>query len=80
MDKQISTIIIFFYSKIYTKWQAVPVIVSFAEISTPIYKIPFPAVTICPQTKAKMSIVNFAENFHILRNTDPPYENLTDDV
>ncbi|XP_061399072.1 pickpocket protein 28-like [Musca vetustissima] len=37
--------------KIYTKWCETPVIVSFSEKSTPIWNIPFPAVTICPETK-----------------------------
>ncbi|XP_060664799.1 pickpocket protein 28 [Drosophila nasuta] len=35
----------------YTKWDATPVIVSFAERSTPVWNIPFPAVTICSETK-----------------------------
>jgi amiloride-sensitive sodium channel len=34
-------------TKIYIKWQQTPVIVSFSEKSTPIWSIPFPAVTIC---------------------------------
>lgn len=35
----------------YTKWDETPVIVSFAERSTPVWNIPFPAVTICSETK-----------------------------
>ncbi|EDW80549.1 uncharacterized protein Dwil_GK11507 [Drosophila willistoni] len=35
----------------YTKWTETPVIVSFAEKSTPVWNIPFPAVTICSETK-----------------------------
>ncbi|KAH8397834.1 hypothetical protein KR222_003544 [Zaprionus bogoriensis] len=35
----------------YAKWDATPVIVSFAERSTPVWNIPFPAVTICSETK-----------------------------
>lgn len=35
----------------YTKWNETPVIVSFAERSTPVWNIPFPAVTICSETK-----------------------------
>ncbi|XP_005176877.1 pickpocket protein 28-like [Musca domestica] len=37
--------------KIYMKWCETPVIVSFSEKSTPIWSIPFPAITICPETK-----------------------------
>ncbi|KAI8046473.1 pickpocket protein 28 [Drosophila gunungcola] len=35
----------------YTKWTETPVIVSFAEKSTPVWSIPFPAVTVCSETK-----------------------------
>jgi amiloride-sensitive sodium channel len=37
---------------IYDKYERSPVIVTFATKETPIYKIPFPAVTICPESKA----------------------------
>ena len=37
---------------LYSKWQANPVIVTFDTNPTPIWKIPFPAVTICPQSKS----------------------------
>ncbi|XP_005178342.2 pickpocket protein 28 [Musca domestica] len=36
---------------IYEKWTETPVIVSFSEKSTPVWSIPFPAVTICSETK-----------------------------
>lgn len=36
---------------VYNKWRDTPVIVSFAEKPTPVYSIPFPAVTICSETK-----------------------------
>lgn len=49
--------------KIYEKWQMSPVIVSFAEKSTPVWQIPFPAVTICPETKAMMKYVNFTKAY-----------------
>lgn len=37
--------------KAYVKWHETPVIVTISEKSTPIWSIPFPAVTICPETK-----------------------------
>ncbi|XP_045477587.1 pickpocket protein 28-like [Harmonia axyridis] len=37
--------------QIYEKWATSPVIVSLATKETPIYQIPFPAVTICPTIK-----------------------------
>lgn len=46
---------------VYTKWQKSPVIVSFAEKYTRVSEIPFPAVTICPETKARSSILDFAD-------------------
>ncbi|RZC41681.1 ASC domain containing protein [Asbolus verrucosus] len=46
---------------IYNKWERSPVIVNFANRGTPIYKIPFPAVTICPESKSDRSKFNFTE-------------------
>lgn len=34
------------------KWHDKPVTMSFTEKSVPITKIPFPAVTVCPEIKA----------------------------
>uniref|UniRef100_A0AAG5DGW4 Pickpocket n=1 Tax=Anopheles atroparvus TaxID=41427 RepID=A0AAG5DGW4_ANOAO len=44
---------------VYDKWLRSPVVVTFAEQPTPIHDIPFPAVTICPVTKVKSSVLNF---------------------
>lgn len=64
---------------VYNKWDQSPVIVSFAEKSTPVWEIPFPAVTICPETKANISMLNFTAVYHeMLREQKPPY-NLTAD-
>lgn len=54
--------------KIYEKWQDSPVIVSFAEKSTPVWQIPFPAVTICPETKAMMKYVNFTKGYNLVHS------------
>lgn len=54
---------------VYTKWDQSPVIVSFAEKSTPVWEIPFPAVTICPETKTKMDFLNFTKVYHYLDDT-----------
>ncbi|CAH2092889.1 unnamed protein product [Euphydryas editha] len=37
--------------KVWVKWNDSPVIVSFAETSTPVWQIPYPAVTLCPDAK-----------------------------
>lgn len=44
----------------FKKWQESPVIVSIDEKSTPIWSIPFPAVTICPEILFKKSLFNFS--------------------
>ncbi|XP_063916929.1 pickpocket protein 28-like isoform X2 [Zophobas morio] len=46
---------------VYRKWDDSPVIVSFANTGTPIYKIPFPAITICPETKSARNKFNFTD-------------------
>lgn len=53
--------------KIYEKWQFSPVIVSFAEKSTPVWQIPFPAVTICPETKALSKHINFTTAYNQIK-------------
>lgn len=52
---------------VYVKWVLSPVIVSFAEKSTPIWEIPFPAVTICPETKTYMKKLNFTDVWNAKR-------------
>lgn len=47
--------------KMYDTWQRAPVIVSFATKETPIYQIPFPAVTICPESKSVQSLLNYTK-------------------
>lgn len=43
----------------WNKWNQFPVIVTFAERSTPVWDIPFPAVTICPQIKSRQTVLNY---------------------
>lgn len=50
----------------YLKWNEKPVIVSMSEKSTPVWKIPFPAVTICPEAKISAKMVNVTKTFHEL--------------
>jgi acid-sensing ion channel, other len=49
---------------VYVKWSENPVIVSFANRPTSIWHIPFPALTICPETKTNSSIMNITEMYH----------------
>lgn len=50
------------------KWDQNPVIISFAEKSTPASAITFPAVTVCPETKFAMQSFNYTDAFLSLRN------------
>ncbi|KAL3273935.1 hypothetical protein HHI36_015359 [Cryptolaemus montrouzieri] len=45
---------------VYNKWWMTPVIVSLTTRDTPIYKVPFPAVTICPTIKFKSKKINYS--------------------
>ncbi|KAF2887320.1 hypothetical protein ILUMI_18853 [Ignelater luminosus] len=58
----------------YIKWKTSPVIVSFAKSPTPVWQVPFPAVTICPETKVRQRVFNFTDAYHKY-NEDP--ENMT---
>ncbi|XP_055382438.1 pickpocket protein 28-like [Condylostylus longicornis] len=46
---------------IYKKWDEKPVIVSFSEKSTPVWNIPFPAITLCSEAKTQQEIFNFTK-------------------
>ncbi|XP_034256548.1 pickpocket protein 28-like isoform X2 [Thrips palmi] len=50
--------------KVYNKWDSSPVIVSFAETSTPVWDVPFPAVSVCPETKSRQREFNYTDVFH----------------
>ena len=54
---------------VYEKRQSSPVIVSFNEKSTPVWQIPFPAVTICPETKALKNNIDFTKWFHLVNDS-----------
>ncbi|RZC33873.1 ASC domain containing protein [Asbolus verrucosus] len=47
--------------RVYKRWEESPVIVNFANKGTPIYEIPFPAVTICPESKSVQDKFNYTE-------------------
>lgn len=68
-----------FISQAYLKWHNTPVIVSFSEESTPVYKIPFPAVTICTDIKIKQTSFNYTDIWHMLSNKDYLQANLTNE-
>ncbi|XP_056643637.1 pickpocket protein 28-like [Diorhabda sublineata] len=57
---------IYFIKEQYDKYDENPFIVSLATRETPIFQIPFPAITICPFTKAAKSLFNFTDVVHKL--------------
>ncbi|KAL1122769.1 hypothetical protein AAG570_003096 [Ranatra chinensis] len=64
--------------KIWRKWTTSPVIVTFAERSTPVWQVPFPAVTICPQVKSRATIFNFTDVYSkLVSGTELPTVNRT---
>ncbi|CAH0703077.1 unnamed protein product [Spodoptera exigua] len=52
---------LFLISKVWFKWQTSPVIVTVSEQLVPVSMVPFPSVTICPQSKCKVSVYNFTD-------------------
>lgn len=61
--------------KVYDNWDARSVIVSFTGEMTPVWKTPFPAVTICPTTKIEFEQFNLTRISKKLPNiTDEEYE------
>lgn len=69
----------YFIAQIYMKWEKSPVIIVKNTNPTMIYKIPFPAITICPENKSLLRKFNYAETYRKLMNnstnsTDGPSE------
>ncbi|KAL9702254.1 hypothetical protein quinque_005772 [Culex quinquefasciatus] len=50
--------------KVYHKWANNPVIVSYDDTATKVWTIPFPAITVCPEAKFKVDVMNFTEVFY----------------
>ncbi|KAJ8970153.1 hypothetical protein NQ317_019426 [Molorchus minor] len=69
-------------NRIYEKYRTSPVIVSFATKESPIFTIPFPAVTICPVTKASSLMINFTEVYYkkVDNETVDPIEYVTKEL
>lgn len=62
----------------WNKWQDTPVIVSFSEKTTPVWAIPYPAVTICPETKTCVEKLNFTDVY--LKIVTENHTNLTEET
>lgn len=46
------------------KWGFLPIIITYAQNQTPIWEIPFPAVTICAETKLNYKNYSFTSLYH----------------
>lgn len=54
----------------YKKWTSDPVIVTFSQMATPVWRIPFPAVTICPTNIVRQSQFNFTDILTKIQDKD----------
>jgi amiloride-sensitive sodium channel len=54
------------FYKIWEKYENNPIVMSFATKEIPIYEIPFPAVTICPESKCANEKFNYSDVFNRL--------------
>lgn len=50
----------------YIRWDDTPVVVSLKEKATPVWRIPFPAVTICPEVKINSKMLNLTQTLHTI--------------
>ncbi|XP_044253187.1 pickpocket protein 28-like [Tribolium madens] len=61
----------FMIYKVYHKYESCPVVVSFSTKDTPLYQIPFPAVTICPESKYSRKEFNYSKvYFEIMQDKE----------
>lgn len=67
---------VFLILKLYNKWVDHPVLVSFVEKATPVWEIPFPALTICLETKFNSSLFNYTDVYLKLKSSR---DNMTDE-
>lgn len=56
--------------QLWYKWRESPVIVSFSETTTPVWQVPFPAITICSQTNFKSHLFSFERAMTNQENQD----------
>lgn len=65
----------FLIYKTYYKWITSPVVVTFAMTETAIWKIPFPAVTVCMESSANSAVFNYSDVY--LKYLE--HQNITED-
>lgn len=57
-------------TEMYRKWQRNPMIISFDKRATPVSELLFPAVTICPETKAHVKHINVTKAFRKIHRNE----------
>jgi hypothetical protein len=55
-----TAVVAYLILRVWNKWNTSPVLVSFANVPTPVWNLPFPAITICPQVKIKDTLFNLS--------------------
>ncbi|XP_064210815.1 pickpocket protein 28-like isoform X1 [Tribolium castaneum] len=60
----------FMIHEIWIKYQKNPIVVSFANEVKSLYEIPFPAVTVCPESKCSQSKFNYSRVYGKLLNNE----------
>jgi acid-sensing ion channel, other len=63
---------------IFDAWNISPVIISFAEKPTPIWQIPFPAITICPDIFARIDHINLTKMMLHQEKGENIFQNLSE--
>ncbi|XP_037031883.1 pickpocket protein 28-like isoform X1 [Bradysia coprophila] len=72
-----SVLFIFLFSKVWTRYGDGPIAIEISPYQKPIWDIPFPAITICTETKSKASEFKFSEVYGRLSNGKQPFTNVT---
>ena len=57
-------------SEIMYKYENTPVVVSFATEDTPLYQIPFPAITICPEAKHNKQVFGYRDIYRQIQKQE----------
>lgn len=67
------------FSKIWIRYSDGPISIEISPYQKPIWDIPFPAITICTETKAKSSEIKFKDVYRKLGTGKRPFSNVTPD-
>lgn len=63
----------------YERWSDSAIFINVAENAQPIWNIPFPAVTICPEIKTKTSMFNFTQIYNEISSNGGVFNNMSNE-